>query len=293
MSVPRGRAGGGPSEGPPPPPPPAALRVPAPAGRALLVGEGDLSFALALLRSGACPAAGLVASTLDSGPELRRLYAPWVRRTLADLEAAGARVVHGVDATRLGEAATLATVDPEGGGFDLVVWNHPHAGFPARRRGPGFENDEKWQASHRALVEGFLRAAPAVLRAGGRVVVSSKSGPPFGDWGIPALGRSAGLVLAGEEPFPAAAFPTFVNRRGVGKNAAKMFPMDDSVMYAFERAGDGGAGGAPGPELGAELGRGGDEGRGGGGPVEPPSSVRLTEERASKRARTEAARLSN
>ena len=240
MSVPRGAAAAGPPE-----PPPRALRVPAAAGRALLVGEGDLSFALALLRSGAVPPRGLVASTLDSEAELRRLYAPWVARTLADLAKLGAATAHEVDATRLSEASTRSRVDPAGAGFDLVVWNHPHAGFPGVRRGPGFENDERWQASHRALVGGFLRGAPAVLRPGGRVVVSSKSGPPFGAWGIPEMGRAAGLRLASEAPFPRAAFPTFVNRRGVGKNAAKMFPMADSVMYVFEKHGEAEAEEAP------------------------------------------------
>ena len=260
MSVPRGAAAEGPPE-----PPPAALRVPAAAGRALLVGEGDLSFALALLRSGAVPPRGLVASTLDSEAELRRLYAPWVARTLADLARLGAATAHGIDATRLAEAATRARVDPAGAGFDLVVWNHPHAGFPGVRRGPGFENDERWQASHRALVGGFLRGAPAVLRPGGRVVVSSKIGPPFGAWGIPEMGRAAGLRLAAEAPFPKAAFPTFVNRRGVGKNAAKMFPMADSVMYVFERDAEAAGRGEAPPEAGRAAKRARTEAGGGGG----------------------------
>ena len=54
----------------------------------------------------------------------------------------GVAVHHGVDATKVGGGDARALLDPEGLGFDAVVWNHPHAGFPKERQGPGFEQSD-------------------------------------------------------------------------------------------------------------------------------------------------------
>ena len=165
MSVPRGR---------PPPntsslPEADAARLPCSAAdRVLLVGEGDLSFALALARA-LGTGANLVATTYDAEAELREMYAPWVARTLRDLRGLGAAALHGVDATRLHEPALRGRLDPAGAGFRLVVWNHPHAGFPAEPHGPGFEQ-VRARGGPRRTPKAPLRAlrfAPPVLRCAG------------------------------------------------------------------------------------------------------------------------------
>ena len=151
MSVPRGRP-----VRPPSSLPADAARLPCSAAdRVLLVGEGDLSFALALARA-LGTGANLVATTYDAEAELREMYAPWVARTLRDLRGLGAAALHGVDATRLHEPALRSRLDPAGAGFRLVVWNHPHAGFPAEPHGPGFEQ---------VRARGGPRRTPAPARA--------------------------------------------------------------------------------------------------------------------------------
>lgn len=212
-----------------------AARLPCSAAdRVLLVGEGDLSFALALARA-LGTGANLVATTYDAEAELREMYAPWVARTLRDLRGLGAAALHGVDATRLHEPALRGRLDPAGAGFRLVVWNHPHAGFPAEPHGPGFEQGAGWQGRHKRLVGAFLASAAQVLAPGGEVHLAHKAGPPFDGWDLPALAGEAGLQLLGSEPFPQDLFPTYVNRRGAGKKPAKMFPMHDSVRFRFGR----------------------------------------------------------
>ncbi|KAJ1632911.1 hypothetical protein T492DRAFT_1113438 [Pavlovales sp. CCMP2436] len=93
----------------------------------LLVGEGDLSFGLALARAfGEQGAHNLTVTTLDSEAFLGSQYAGALRNA-TELRARGAWVHHGVDATALhAHEAVLRT-------YDVVVFNFPHPGWLQER----------------------------------------------------------------------------------------------------------------------------------------------------------------
>ena len=130
----------------------------------LTVGDGDLTFALALAR--ALGGGRVVASSYESRAALVRIYGAKVEAVIAELEALGARVAYGVDAANLG--STLPAELQPAGGYDRVVWNFPcaidacaHSGADARVRGA------EELAQNRSLLSRFFSSAAALLTAAG------------------------------------------------------------------------------------------------------------------------------
>ena len=117
--------------------------------RILTVGDGDLSYSLALLR--ALPHLELTATTLcASKAELCKTYSASAG-VVAELASRGACVRYGVDAT------ALDACDPPLGSeaFDTIIFNHPHLG------------KENFRAHARFLAH-FFEAVKGVLAEGGR-----------------------------------------------------------------------------------------------------------------------------
>ncbi|KAL7466105.1 hypothetical protein ACHAXS_006408 [Conticribra weissflogii] len=95
--------------------------------KAITIGDGDLSFSLALKR--AYPQISVTASTLlESHSELCRTYATATLTSKELLERWKERVIYGVDATKIEEKVT---VDSEEEKFDIILFNHPHLGDEA------------------------------------------------------------------------------------------------------------------------------------------------------------------
>jgi len=89
--------------------------------RILLIGDGDLSFALSLVREHG--AADLLATTYDSEAELLEKYpqaAEYKREITEEYEQ---KVLHGVDATKLSQNEVR-----KGRKWDRIVFNFPHVG---------------------------------------------------------------------------------------------------------------------------------------------------------------------
>lgn len=111
-----------------PPSTPAPVIPFLPTDRILLVGEGDFSFAHSLLTEHSCTS--FVATSYDKQSALVSKY-PQARGNLQVLEAAeGCKVIHGVDATKLGRSgiADGGGKEVKKGGFDRVMFNFPHVG---------------------------------------------------------------------------------------------------------------------------------------------------------------------
>ena len=85
----------------------------------LTIGEGDLSYSLALARAFG-DAIVLTATTLPPADELAATYER-ASANIAELQARGATVVHGVDATDISAGVQ--------GSFDHVCFLHPHLGL--------------------------------------------------------------------------------------------------------------------------------------------------------------------
>jgi len=96
----------------------------------LLIGEGNFSFARALIQSPAVelclPPNNITATAYDSERECYEKY-PEAKLIVSDLRSTGMEVLFSVDGTCLEKNSSL-----KGRRWDRVVWNFPHAGELSR-----------------------------------------------------------------------------------------------------------------------------------------------------------------
>lgn len=158
--------------------------------RCLVVGDGDLSYSLALARRYG-EHVDVIAGTLCSPAELTATYAG-APRNVAELEERGARVAYGLDAT-----------DLAGGGFgplDHVVFNHPHLGLS------DLEDVGEHARRHIVLLAHFLAEASSVLAPRGLIHLTL-CGNQRASWKLDEHVARLGLVLL--ESRHVAALPLF------------------------------------------------------------------------------------
>lgn len=109
-------------------PPPRRITIPFRASdKILLIGEGNFSFARALVQNpppqlGSLHPANITATAYDTEGECYEKY-PDAKEIVVDLKGKGVEVLFGVDGTRLERTPKL-----KGRRWDRVVWNFPHAG---------------------------------------------------------------------------------------------------------------------------------------------------------------------
>ncbi|KAF8499213.1 hypothetical protein F5888DRAFT_1793991 [Russula emetica] len=183
--------------------------------RILLIGEGNFSFAVALLQHPApldhLPPANITATALDTEEECHTKY-PDAEQNVRVLREKGTQVLFGVDATRLEKTSAL-----KGKVFDRIVWNFPHAG-------KGITDQNRNILSNQILILGFLRSAARYLvrgpapqlqpsrkrnrpssddewtdgdndqtidgRARGTILITLRNVPPYTEWNVPKLAKS-------------------------------------------------------------------------------------------------------
>jgi len=211
------------------------------------VGEGNFSFARALVRLFAAEGENLVATAFDS-EELAVGKYPDTAAAVEEVRECGGRVLFGVDARDL-EGSALARLRPkgargrkgagkgEGGGggraaggkaghypggrdsfaggvekFDRVVFNFPHVG-------KGIKDEAVNVRENQELLAAFFRGCCVALRPGGEVHVAVKVGKPYSMWNILGLAHRASsgqLEQVTEYCFDPAWFPEYAHRRTVG-----------------------------------------------------------------------------
>lgn len=151
--------------------------------RVLTVGDGDLSFSLAL---GRCfrSSLQLCASTYVTRKELLGTYRNAVRN-LEELSSLGVRVMHQVDATRLNRGLV--------GEQDVIIWNFPHLGLNSL-------TDEVAHAErHRQMLCHFFNSAGNVLAGGGSVLITL-SGSQSEVWHLTGAARRGRMVCHSARP---------------------------------------------------------------------------------------------
>jgi len=176
----------------------------------LLVGEGDLSFACALLRRlGA--SAYLIATVFDSKKALRQKY-PAAAGNARRLLSAGMQVIYEVDCRELHERTEFI------GAFTKIVFNFPHLGGDAEEAGV---------EEHRALLGAFLASAGRCLEPlpAAEVHITLKSGEPYASWRVEQLAKQASgaegdasplLRCDRQVPFEASKYRGYSHRRTRG-----------------------------------------------------------------------------
>lgn len=128
-------------------------------GNVLLVGEGNLSFALSLTKKNRINPSKITASTFEKASELSDAAI----ENASKLRAAGATVLYGINAAKLhltnGNAA-----------FDHIIFQFPHAGSrePIDGHNPNF-----------ILVRDFLKSALQKLKRSGAVLISAVDTPHY------------------------------------------------------------------------------------------------------------------
>ncbi len=159
-------------------------------GRTLLVGEGNLSFALSLAAMSGITPSRLIATTFENKEDLSS-------DAIANAEALrhkGVTVLHGVD------ASSLASVFGSWR-FDTIVFQFPHAGSRDAVEGhnPNF-----------ILVRDFLISAAAQLHRGGKVLISAVDSPHYrGAFQFDEAADIAGFATPESYPFDPSAFPEY------------------------------------------------------------------------------------
>ena len=121
-------------------------------GRCVLIGEGDLSFALAIARDPKAQAENIIATTYETERNLNLTTSA----NAVSLTATGARVLHGIDACRLDDSRLPNRAE-------LVAFQFPNTG--TRRSVYG-------RTDNHILVRRFLRAARIRLSANGVIIVT-------------------------------------------------------------------------------------------------------------------------
>ena len=210
--------------------------------RVLLVGEGNLSFALALSTLFDGEGANILATSLDR-PGVARAAYPDLRDIEESLEASGAAVRFGVDVEdgdalrKAAKAWWEAGNDPEaraanarggggGGGaepgatsgagpggffkgFDRVVWNFPDAGVGAVGRLAVQANQD--------LLDAFFRVAKPLLAKDGEVHVAVRACEHRARWNVAGVAARAGYAHRASLAFAPADFPGYEHFRTLGE----------------------------------------------------------------------------
>lgn len=159
-------------------------------GRTLLVGEGNLSFALSLIQISRIVPARLFATTFENSNKLP----PETLKNAQSLNARGVIVLHDIDATDLSNALGSWL-------FDNIVFQFPHAGIRGsiEGRNPNF-----------ILIRDFLVSAYSQLAAGGQVFISAVDTPHYrGGFQFEEAAEIAGFKPPQVYPFAPSQFPGY------------------------------------------------------------------------------------
>ena len=168
----------------------------------LLVGEGNFSFAAALATH-LGTACDVVATSFDHKEQLRIKYTDSVDFE-DEIQGLGGEVLHGIDATCLGDCERLDAP------YDCVVFNFPHVGA-------GIKDQLLNIRANQTMLTAFLQSAFEVVHDDGEVHITIKKGEPYDSWRVVKLGMAIpGVRLKNAFNFDTKLYPSYRHRRTLG-----------------------------------------------------------------------------
>ena len=158
----------------------------------MLVGEGNLSFAVSLAQKRGIDPKQITATVYESQQTSR------AADNAAKLKTLGAAVLYGIDATRLRDSFGAAL-------FDLIVFQFPHTG----------SRDSKWgRNSNHVLVRNFLRSARQQIPRSGKIAISSVVSPHYeGAFDFIGAAEFAKVYIDTIHPFIPSKFPPYTHEK--------------------------------------------------------------------------------
>ncbi|KAJ3330277.1 hypothetical protein HDU93_000466 [Gonapodya sp. JEL0774] len=187
----------------------------------LLVGEGNFSFALALISilesKGAQDFSRVYATSLDSSHVMSEKY-PDGANNVALLKQRGVNVLHEVDGTALQKVKLLKKRQ-----FEKISFVFPHAGA-------GITDQERNILSNQLLLRGFFVSSSALLSpTRGQVHVVLKEKEPYLSWNIKKIAKEAGLRCLRSWEWSFQWYPGYVHRRTLGFKEGLSVPNNEEL----------------------------------------------------------------
>ncbi|GGF47732.1 hypothetical protein GCM10011321_42590 [Youhaiella tibetensis] len=170
-------------------------------GPTLFVGEGNMSFSLALAKLAPRAAQDFVVTTFE--PRMRVSLAAY--QNAVKLTRIGAKVLHGVDATRLDRYFNATR-------FSAIVFNFPNVAsrIPVYGHNPNHN-----------LIRRFLRNAAQRLARNGRVIITVVDTPFYsGAFGLTAAAKFAGYKEPDVYAFKPSHFSGYAHANTLGGQSA-------------------------------------------------------------------------
>ncbi|KAJ3389480.1 hypothetical protein HDU84_008703 [Entophlyctis sp. JEL0112] len=172
----------------------------------LLIGDGNFSFANALLTTVFLENPDHITATSYDSAEIVRTKYPDAAENIENLVESGCCVLHGVDGGDISKTRVLRSRM-----FDCIVFNFPHIGA-------GIKDTQRNILANQEMLSRFFASAEKHLNARGEIHVTLKDSPPYTLWNIKQLAAaSASLSLRRKVPFtPEVSYPGYAHRRTIG-----------------------------------------------------------------------------
>lgn len=217
----------------------------------LLVGEGDFSFAVSVVKNNHILPSNLVATSYDRRDVATEKYTT-ATNNLEYLESRGVKVLFEIDATKLPQTLGLSskknklTLFAANQKLNVILFNFPHTG-------KGIKDMDRNVRDHQKLVLQYFQSCnqlfPMVNERSldaafsgyskandERIVLSTFEGEPYLSWGIKAIARSEEWKVQRSGRFDWDLFPEYHHRRTNSmKDTTKEASVRDARIYVFER----------------------------------------------------------
>jgi len=200
----------------------------------LTVGDGDMSFSLALARrllgsSSSSSSSTVIGTSYEDKLTLVNTY-PNFEENVTELEKLGAKLYYKVDATRLKE--TLPTLDKK---FHRICWN-----FPCTAIANGQDGQNDAMERNKDLVRKFMGCAIQLLESrGGEIHMCHKTKPPYNQWKLERVAlentlQDEDIHYMGKVVLDRYLLPSYTPRKALDR---KSFPCHDACFYIFKKEG--------------------------------------------------------